>query len=90
MLAGVQVLVPHPDIARVHTLPTLGTGVEREGDAAHLGEEQESDIELFTVLMLKMFRLDNKLVHANGTAGLPVIIFVHVSPGTETDPARFY
>ena len=60
MLAGVEVLVPHPDIARVHAPPTLGTGVEREGDATHLGEEQESEIEVFTVLVL--FRLDNKLV----------------------------
>ena len=86
VLAGVEVLVPHPDIARVHAPPALGTGVEREGDAAHLGEEQESEIELFTVLALKMFRLDNKLVHANGMAGLPVIIFIPGLPGTYTDP----
>ena len=50
VLAGVEVLVPHPDIARVHAPPALGPGVEREGDAAHLGEEQESEIEVFLLV----------------------------------------
>ena len=48
VVAKVEVLVPHPDIARVHALPALGTGVERECDAAHLGEEQKSDVKLIT------------------------------------------
>ena len=48
VVAGVEVLVPHLDVARVHAPPALGPGVEREGDAAHLGEEQESEIQWFT------------------------------------------
>ena len=44
VVAGVEVLVPHLDIARVHAPPALSAGVEREGDAAHLGEDQDSDV----------------------------------------------